>query len=270
MSRRFVWKHLSEIKKGRVILLTTHAMEEADLLSDNVAILSHGTLAAYGSPLELKTKYGSSLQFSLICDKKDQQVVETLVKDMFAGSLPFINFSSTPGYSTVTVKKVCKDQADQDGKGDGVPLTSLATFLGWLENENSTVKEFGISNSSLEEVFLAVTHNAPPSASRNENDDRGCCFPRFCGKMQVPASPADVVDTDTSPGTLHRIDHVPRVDISSYSRKLSVLNQTKAILVFNFMRNWSGCPSVGNWITFSMFCAINMLIGESYSHAINL
>ena len=42
VSRRIVWKHISEIKAGRVILLTTHAMEEADLLSDHVAILSKG------------------------------------------------------------------------------------------------------------------------------------------------------------------------------------------------------------------------------------
>ena len=38
LSRRFVWKHIDEVKEGRVILLTTHAMEEADLLADTVAV----------------------------------------------------------------------------------------------------------------------------------------------------------------------------------------------------------------------------------------
>ena len=76
VSRRFVWKHISDIKTGRVILLTTHAMEEADLLSDHVAIMSQGKLAAFGSPLELKTKHGSALQFSLISEKEDVKVVE--------------------------------------------------------------------------------------------------------------------------------------------------------------------------------------------------
>jgi ABC-type multidrug transport system ATPase subunit len=38
VSRRFVWKHIDEIKENRVALLTTHAMEEADLLADSVAI----------------------------------------------------------------------------------------------------------------------------------------------------------------------------------------------------------------------------------------
>lgn len=38
LSRRAVWRHIDEVKEGRVILLTTHAMEEADLLADTVAV----------------------------------------------------------------------------------------------------------------------------------------------------------------------------------------------------------------------------------------
>ena len=263
MSRRFVWKHLSEIKEGRVIVITTHAMEEADLLSDNVAILSHGTLAAFGSPLELKTKYGSSLQFSLICDKKDQEAVEQMVSDIFADS-PYIELdSSTSGYSTVTVKKVCKDNVESEEQGDGVPLTSLLAFLDWLENENTLIHEFGISNSSLEEVFLAVTRQAPPHVP-TESNDRGCCFFRCCRKkpLQTPSESTDAGNASASQTYGQTIAHMPKVDVSSYSRKLSIWNQTRAILIFNFMRNWSGRPSVGNWVTFSVFCAVNMIIGE--------
>lgn len=46
VSRRFVWQHLDEIKKDCTILLTTHAMEEADLLSDEVAIMKSGQVSA--------------------------------------------------------------------------------------------------------------------------------------------------------------------------------------------------------------------------------
>jgi ABC-type multidrug transport system ATPase subunit len=44
VSRRFVWKHIDEIKENRVVLLTTHAMEEADLLSDSVAVSAYAIL----------------------------------------------------------------------------------------------------------------------------------------------------------------------------------------------------------------------------------
>ena len=49
LSRRFVWKHIDEVKEGRVILLTTHAMEEADLLADTVAVsFSMGFRCCFG------------------------------------------------------------------------------------------------------------------------------------------------------------------------------------------------------------------------------
>ena len=38
VGHRFVWKHTDELKGNRVVILTTHAMEEADLLADSVAV----------------------------------------------------------------------------------------------------------------------------------------------------------------------------------------------------------------------------------------
>lgn len=51
-----VWQHILELKKqfNTTILLTTHIMDEADKLSDHVAFLSRGKLAAVGTPEELK------------------------------------------------------------------------------------------------------------------------------------------------------------------------------------------------------------------------
>jgi ABC-type multidrug transport system ATPase subunit len=48
-----------------------HAMEEADLLADEVAILRKGEIAAVGSPLSLKAEHGSALQFSLLVETSD-------------------------------------------------------------------------------------------------------------------------------------------------------------------------------------------------------
>jgi ABC-2 type transport system ATP-binding protein len=43
---------------GMTVLLTTHYMEEADVLCDRVALMHHGRLRAVGTPAELKTKVG--------------------------------------------------------------------------------------------------------------------------------------------------------------------------------------------------------------------
>lgn len=50
---------LARHKKGRAMLLTTHFMDEADLLSDSIAIMAEGRLRACGTSLSLKQLYSS-------------------------------------------------------------------------------------------------------------------------------------------------------------------------------------------------------------------
>lgn len=59
-ARRATWDLLQGEKRGRTILLTTHFMDEADLLGDRIAIMAGGELQCCGSPLFLKTKYGKA------------------------------------------------------------------------------------------------------------------------------------------------------------------------------------------------------------------
>ena len=58
-ARREMWDLLNSLKKGRTILLTTHFMEEADVLGDRIAIMSRGEVQCYGSPFFLKKRFGS-------------------------------------------------------------------------------------------------------------------------------------------------------------------------------------------------------------------
>ena len=57
--RRFTWDIIRRHKADRAIVLTTHSMEEADILCDRIAIMADGSLAAVGSSLDLKTRYGA-------------------------------------------------------------------------------------------------------------------------------------------------------------------------------------------------------------------
>lgn len=57
-SRRAIWDFIVELKdKGKTILLTTHYMEEAQQLCDEVGIIDHGKLIELGSPDKLMSKY---------------------------------------------------------------------------------------------------------------------------------------------------------------------------------------------------------------------
>ena len=59
-ARRAVWDFVLDLRdKGKTILITTHYMEEAQELCDEVGIVDHGKLIALGSPDALKAKYGA-------------------------------------------------------------------------------------------------------------------------------------------------------------------------------------------------------------------
>lgn len=53
--RRQIWGSLRRmVEKGRTILLTTHLMEEAEMVSDRIAMMDHGSLVAIGTSKEIK------------------------------------------------------------------------------------------------------------------------------------------------------------------------------------------------------------------------
>ena len=57
-ARRELWDLLKREKNDRVIVLTTHFMDEADYLGDRIAIMSRGNVKCCGSSLFLKNLYG--------------------------------------------------------------------------------------------------------------------------------------------------------------------------------------------------------------------
>uniref|UniRef100_A0A8C7T2V0 P-type phospholipid transporter n=1 Tax=Oncorhynchus mykiss TaxID=8022 RepID=A0A8C7T2V0_ONCMY len=65
-ARRGIWELLLKYKKGRTIILSTHHMDEADILGDRIAIISHGKMCCYGSSLFLKKYFGSGYYLTLV------------------------------------------------------------------------------------------------------------------------------------------------------------------------------------------------------------
>ncbi|XP_025894553.1 ATP-binding cassette sub-family A member 7 [Nothoprocta perdicaria] len=65
-SRRSIWELLLKYRAGRTIILSTHYMDEADLLGDRVAIVARGRLCCCGSPLFLKTRLGTGYYLTLV------------------------------------------------------------------------------------------------------------------------------------------------------------------------------------------------------------
>ena len=70
-ARRAVWEVIRELKKeGRSIMLTTHYLEEAEVLADRVAIMNKGKIAAMGTPAEIIAQHGSGERLEVRGDQK--------------------------------------------------------------------------------------------------------------------------------------------------------------------------------------------------------
>uniref|UniRef100_A0A8B9NUU9 ABC transporter domain-containing protein n=1 Tax=Apteryx owenii TaxID=8824 RepID=A0A8B9NUU9_APTOW len=65
-SRRSIWDVLLKYKPGCTLIFTTHHLDEAEVLSDRIAILQHGQLRCCGSPTYLRETYGQGHSLTLI------------------------------------------------------------------------------------------------------------------------------------------------------------------------------------------------------------
>jgi ABC-type multidrug transport system ATPase subunit len=74
-SRRKIWNLLLECRKTKTILISTHFMEEADILGDRIAIMANGSLQCYDTPMRLKIKYSNS-----ICDFFMHKIYEFILR----------------------------------------------------------------------------------------------------------------------------------------------------------------------------------------------
>ena len=76
-ARRGMWDVLQSLKEDRTIMLTTHFMEEADVLGDRIAIMSEGQVKCCGSPMFLKSNLGAG--YTLTITKESQTPSEPLL-----------------------------------------------------------------------------------------------------------------------------------------------------------------------------------------------
>src|ERR671910_584006 len=78
VSRRQVWSSIKDWKKeGKSILLTTHYMDEAETLSDNIVIIDNGRVIAKGTIKELRTTIPQNLRVDITKDNIDTEVFKS-------------------------------------------------------------------------------------------------------------------------------------------------------------------------------------------------
>uniref|UniRef100_A0A8C2Q231 ATP-binding cassette, sub-family A (ABC1), member 3b n=1 Tax=Cyprinus carpio TaxID=7962 RepID=A0A8C2Q231_CYPCA len=141
-ARRAIWDLLQGEKHGRTILLTTHFMDEADLLGDRIAIMASGELQCCGSPLFLKNKYGAGYHMVIVKDAFCNVSEITRLVHMY---VPDATLESSAGAELSYI----------------LPKESTSRFeLLFAELEMNRdelgIASYGASVTTMEEVFLRV------------------------------------------------------------------------------------------------------------------
>ncbi|CAG9810453.1 unnamed protein product [Chironomus riparius] len=156
-SRRHLWDLLIAEKKNRTILITTHFMDEADVLGDRIAIMSEGQLRTVGSSFFLKKTFGTG--YRLTCVKQagfDSKVVLDMIKEIIPTAL-----------------KECEGETEAIFvlEKDSLPIFDHVFKKLEDNSEKLKISSFGCSFTSLEDVFLKLAHSdlGSPACIRNDS-----------------------------------------------------------------------------------------------------
>ncbi|XP_032123979.1 ATP-binding cassette sub-family A member 17-like [Sapajus apella] len=164
ISRRAIWDLLQQQKRDRTIVLTTHFMDEADLLGDRIAIMAKGELQCCGSPLFLKQKYGAGYYMTLL--KKPHCDAENISRLIYH-HIPNAVLASSIGEELTFI--LPKDSVQR--------FESLFTDLE-LRQVELGISSFGVSVTTMEDVFIRVCMLADASTAVIPNIRRPSIHPQ--------------------------------------------------------------------------------------------
>ncbi|KAJ7956358.1 ABC transporter A family member 2 [Quillaja saponaria] len=159
ITRRLVWDIIDQAKKGCAIVLTTHSMEEADILSDRIGIMAKGRLRCIGTAIRLKSRFGSGF------------VAHVSFSGNNTGQSP-PNEDAISRTHSEAVKQFFKDHLNVIPKEENnafltfvIPHDRESHMTNFFEELQDREREFGISDiqlglTTLEEVFLNIAKQA--------------------------------------------------------------------------------------------------------------
>eukprot|EP00520_Triparma_pacifica_P008709 CAMPEP_0118657482 /NCGR_PEP_ID=MMETSP0785-20121206/14045_1 /TAXON_ID=91992 /ORGANISM="Bolidomonas pacifica, Strain CCMP 1866" /LENGTH=2195 /DNA_ID=CAMNT_0006550409 /DNA_START=65 /DNA_END=6648 /DNA_ORIENTATION=+ len=177
-SRRATWELLRKTKQGRVTLLTTHFMDEADILADRIAVMKTGKLQCVGSSTFLKKKFGVGYNLTFVTEKQSEETRNAI--------MAFLSkYIENPSILNVAGKEI-SFRLPSGSERNFASMFHDFEAQGGLK-EQLEIGGYGISNTTLEGVFIRLAQvansstklsaaalrawNGTPSSSANEIDD---------------------------------------------------------------------------------------------------
>ncbi|CAL1591240.1 unnamed protein product [Knipowitschia caucasica] len=187
-ARRGIWELLLKYKKDRTIILSTHHMDEADILGDRIAIISHGKMRCCGSSLFLKKRFGSGYYLTLVQNGAEKMTMQR------TGMIQTTEEEKCPLRSSSPDDGICSQSWGGDDPSGLTAVSQLvrrhvpeAVFLESIGQEITYIlpyagarsgtfgplfgeldaalddlglSSYGISDTTLEEIFLKVAEDS--------------------------------------------------------------------------------------------------------------
>lgn len=142
-ARRNLWDFITEINKvdGKTVILTTHYMEEAELLCDRVAIMDEGEIIALDSPLGLVKQLPAAYRITLVLSK----------------AVPESELKAINGVVDLDKSEVLDGELHRYVLSTTESKAALESILSWIEISGLALEDLKVTTGTLEDVFLALT-----------------------------------------------------------------------------------------------------------------
>lgn len=157
IARRQLWDILKTLRGNRIVILTTHYMQEADMLADRVIIMNEGKIVCSGTSHYLKNKFGVGYYLTLF---KESYAEDAQIQDFIKNLLPNSALVSAAN-SEISFRLPRSDSSILGGIFD--EIDNKKTDLG--------IKSYVISLSTLEEVFIKVSQQGLEEQSQDNESD---------------------------------------------------------------------------------------------------
>ena len=175
-ARRHIWDFITECKSGKTIIITTHHMDEAEILCDNIAIIHKGKLLHAGTTLQLQEQFGRGLQLNISLGLHSSNTTEvTSVNSSRMSMTSPVHSDRIDLQVSRIVPRAEKVAHSAQRRSYSLPVQeeedyqNYHTLFAVLENEKKTldITTFSISSPNLEDIFLAMTLDAENGMEEN-------------------------------------------------------------------------------------------------------
>ncbi|ORX53392.1 hypothetical protein BCR36DRAFT_403608 [Piromyces finnis] len=175
LSRRKIWDLLKEKKNGRVIFLTTHYMDEADILTDRKLILHKGVIRCLGTSMFLKKHF--NIMYNLKVETDDVSKTTKIIKSYIPEAIEPTIDKDVNNY--IKSNENTNENSYKSISIFKLPISSSSHFSELINNlekykeVNDTIKNFSISLPSLEELFikLSIENSRKDDNLKNNNEN---------------------------------------------------------------------------------------------------